>query len=75
MAGIGDRVVIPARHVDYTDRSGVLTALLGERGATPDRVRFRDGRERLIVPGPDATIVAGDAPDTPAGGARSSRQP
>jgi hypothetical protein len=75
MAGIGDRVVIRGRHVDDADRSGVMTVLLGERGTAPYRVRFRDGRERLIVPGPDATIVAGGAPDTRAGGARSSRQP
>ena len=75
MAGIGDRVVIRGRHVDVADRSGVITALLGERGAAPCRVRFRDGRERLIVPGRDATIVASDAPNTPALGARSSRQP
>jgi hypothetical protein len=75
MAEIGDRVVIRRRHVDDADRSGVITAVLGERGTAPYRVRFQDGRERLIVPGRDATIAAGDAPDTRAGSARSSRQP
>jgi hypothetical protein len=75
MAEIGDQVVIHGRHVDDVDRSGIIVAVLGERGTAPFRVRFSDGQERLIFPGPDATIVTGDSPDDPAAGGRPSQQP
>ena len=74
MVEIGDRVFIRGRHVDDSDRSGVIVAVLGRGGTAPYRARFQNGQERLIFPGPDATITTGDALDPSGGDGPPSQQ-
>jgi hypothetical protein len=61
MTQIGDRIVIRGRHVDDAARTGTVTAV-SSSGGPPYRVRFDDGHEAVIYPGPDAQIVPGEGP-------------
>lgn len=59
-----------------TDRVGQIVEVRGAGGAPPYVVRFQDGHEGLVFPGPDAVIEAGAsderdfgaAPDSPPNG-------
>ncbi len=57
-ARVGDRVVIRGRHVDDAARTATVIAVHGPDGDPPYRVRFGDGHETLIFPGPDAVITS-----------------
>ncbi|GAA1934995.1 hypothetical protein GCM10009837_71040 [Streptomyces durmitorensis] len=41
-----------------TSRSGKITEVLGADGAPPYLVRFTDGSEQLVSPGPDIEIAS-----------------
>jgi hypothetical protein len=58
---LGDRVRIQGRHVDDAARTGAIIEICGAIGP-PYRVRFDDGHETLVFPGPDCLIT----PATPA---------
>ena len=56
-AKAGDRLVIPGHHVGESVRVAEILEVRGEDGAPPYVVRWSDGHEGLMVPGPDAHIV------------------
>lgn len=58
MASVGDQVVIRGRHVDDAARTGVIIEVNDPNGDPPYRVRFADGHEALVFPGPDCVITA-----------------
>jgi hypothetical protein len=55
-AAVGDQLVVNATHVDGPQRSGEIVEVRGQDGEPPYRVRWTDGHEALVFPGPDATV-------------------
>jgi hypothetical protein len=55
-ATVGDRLHVHSRTVDQPDRSGEVVEVRGADGGPPYLVRFDDGHERLMYPGPDCTV-------------------
>lgn len=60
-AEVGDRLHVHGRTVGLSDRVGEIVEVRGSEGAPPYLVRFDDGHEKLVFPGPDATV---DEPST-----------
>jgi hypothetical protein len=56
-AEVGDRVVIPGRHVGEAERIGEVLDCRGENGGPPYLVRWSDGHEALLYPGAEARVV------------------
>ncbi|TDD79811.1 DUF1918 domain-containing protein [Actinomadura rubrisoli] len=63
-ASIGDRLHVHGNVVGQADRQGEIIEVRGPDGDPPYVVRFDDGREALVYPGPDAVVESGE----PAGG-------
>jgi hypothetical protein len=67
---------VHAAHVGEMDRSGEIIEVQGDSGTPPYLVRFDDGHQGLVFPGPDAVVehgasapAGGDtAPDSPSDG-------
>ena len=55
-ASVGDRLLIHGRIVGQQDRTAEIIEVLGENGTPPYRVRFEDGHETLMSPGPDTVV-------------------
>lgn len=55
-AAVGSRIVIHGAHVDSAERRGEVLETRGEDGGPPYLVRFDDGSESLIFPGPDCEL-------------------
>lgn len=55
-AKVGDRLHVHGRTVGNADRVGEIVEVRGEDGRPPYLVRFSDGSERLVFPGPDSTV-------------------
>lgn len=55
-AAVGDRLHVHGRTVGAAERVGEIIEVRGEQGGPPYRVRFPDGRETLVYPGPDCVI-------------------
>ena len=55
-ATIGDRVHIKGRNVGMQEHIGEILEVRGPEGEPPYLVRFSDGRESLVYPGPDCMI-------------------
>lgn len=55
-AAIGDRMHVHSRAVGQTEQVAVVIEIHGENGAPPYLVRYDNGHEALIFPGPDCTI-------------------
>lgn len=55
-ASVGDRLHIHSRTVGMTDRVGEIVEVRGEHGEPPYLVRFTDGHETLVFPGPDCVL-------------------
>ncbi|MGH3243791.1 MAG: DUF1918 domain-containing protein [Spirillospora sp.] len=53
---IGDRLHVHGNVVGQPDRTGKIIEVRGPDGGPPYLVRFDDGHERLVYPGPDAVI-------------------
>jgi hypothetical protein len=53
---IGDRLHVHGNVVGQPDRTGEIVEVRGESGGPPYLVRFDDGHETLVYPGPDAVI-------------------
>ncbi|SFN44304.1 MULTISPECIES: DUF1918 domain-containing protein [Actinomadura] len=53
---IGDRLHVHGNVVGQPDRTGEIIEVRGEAGGPPYLVRFDDGHETLVYPGPDAVI-------------------
>lgn len=60
-AQVGDRLVRESNKVDSPRNSGEIIEVRGADGSPPYMVRWTDGHEGLVFPGPDAHVV-------PAGG-------
>jgi hypothetical protein len=69
---VGDRLHVHAAHVGEIDRIGEIIEVKGPSGMPPYVVRFDDGHEGLVFPGPDAVVEhwAGrdTMPDSPSNG-------
>jgi hypothetical protein len=55
-AVVGDRLHVHGKIVGQTDRMGKILEVHGTSGGPPYLVRFEDGHESLVFPGPDAVI-------------------
>lgn len=58
-ANAGDRIVIRGRRVGGAERRCEVLEARGADGGSPYLVRWADGSEGLIYPGPDAMVEAG----------------
>ncbi|NYH51585.1 MULTISPECIES: DUF1918 domain-containing protein [Nocardiopsis] len=63
-ASVGDRVLVHGGDVGRSDRRGEVIEVRGPDGDPPYLVRFSDGQESLVCPGPDA-VVEHLPPDEP----------
>jgi hypothetical protein len=61
-AKVGDRLHVHGRTVGDVDKVGEIIEVHGADGSPPFMVRYPDGHETLVFPGPDATI---DSPTDP----------
>jgi hypothetical protein len=61
-ATVGDRLHVHGRTVGTKDRLGEIVEVRGTDGTPPYLVRFPDGHESLVYPGPDSVVEAGDTP-------------
>jgi hypothetical protein len=52
----GDRLHIHGRSVGVADQVAEIIEVRGEHGGPPYLVRYPDGREKLVYPGPDAVV-------------------
>ncbi|MFG2111419.1 DUF1918 domain-containing protein [Streptomyces sp. NPDC048718] len=59
-ASIGDRIIIKGG-LPGQERAGEIIEVKGFDGAPPYLVRFADGHEGLVSPGPDAVILPAGA--------------
>jgi hypothetical protein len=55
-AEVGDRLVVKGHHIGEAERDGVILEVRGADGGPPFLVRWNDGHEGLVFPGPDATV-------------------
>lgn len=55
-ATVGDRLHVRGHTVGAADRVGEIIEVRGKQGGPPYLVRFPDGRESLLFPGPDSVI-------------------
>ncbi|GGU03155.1 hypothetical protein GCM10010289_25110 [Streptomyces violascens] len=53
---VGDRLLVHGRTVGQHDRQAEVIETLGPDGTPPFRVRFEDGHETLMSPGPDTVV-------------------
>jgi len=58
-AVVGDRLHVHGKTVGQQDRMGQIIDVRGVNGAPPYLVRFDDGHEALVFPGPDAQVESG----------------
>jgi tartrate dehydratase beta subunit/fumarate hydratase class I family protein len=55
-ATVGDWLLVHGRIVGQHDRAAEVIEVLGENGEPPYRVRFEDGHEAIMTPGPDTVV-------------------
>jgi uncharacterized protein DUF1918 len=55
-ATVGDQLHIQGRVVGKVEQQGEILEIRGDNGEPPYLVRFADGHEGLVVPGPDCFI-------------------
>lgn len=55
-ATVGDRLHVHGHVVGEAEREGEIVEVRGRDGTPPYVVRFDDGREILVFPGPDAVV-------------------
>lgn len=61
-ARVGDRLHVHGRSVGNPDKVGRIVQVRGSDGMPPYVVRFDNGHEALIYPGPDAVVEPQDVP-------------
>jgi hypothetical protein len=60
-ANVGDILLVHGHVVGQKDRKAQIVEVRGPGGAPPFLVRYDDGHEQLVYPGPDAVVMpAGD---------------
>lgn len=67
-AHVGDRIILAAVHINEPTRDGEITVVHGHDGEPPYTVRWSDGHEGLIYPGPGAVLRVGDPSEAAAAG-------
>jgi hypothetical protein len=70
-ARVGDRLCVHGRTVGQTDHRMEIIEVRGPDGGPPYVVRYADGHEAVVFPGPDAVVESGtgsgaDERNTPA---------
>ncbi|GAA2394376.1 DUF1918 domain-containing protein [Streptomyces glaucosporus] len=55
-ANEGDLLLVHGRTVGQHDRIAEIVEVLGTDGEPPYRVRFEDGHETVVSPGPDSVV-------------------
>jgi hypothetical protein len=55
-AAVGDRLHVHGRNVGNADQLGEIIEVRGDNGAPPYLVRYPDGHEGLVFPGPDCVV-------------------
>jgi hypothetical protein len=55
-ATVGDRLHVRSNVVGARDRIGEIVEVRGREGRPPYLVRFPDGHESLVFPGPDCVV-------------------
>ena len=55
-AEVGDKVVVHGRTVGAVSRTGTVVEARGSGGGPPFLVRYEDGHEALVFPGPDVHV-------------------
>lgn len=63
-ATVGDLLHIHSRSVGLKGRQGEIVEVRGPDGAPPYMVRFADGHESLVYPGPDCIVESRVPEDT-----------
>lgn len=61
---VGDRLSVHSHTVGRRERTGEIIDVRGADGSPPYLVRFDDGHEALVYPGPDAVVEHHAAPPT-----------
>lgn len=56
-ATVGDRLHVHGRIVGNSDQEAEIIEVRGPDGGPPYLVRYADGHEGLIFPGPDCVVV------------------
>lgn len=59
-AKVGDRLVVASAHLDEHAADGEILEVRGTGGDPPFLVRWDDGHEALVFPGPDARVIPYD---------------
>jgi hypothetical protein len=57
-ANVGDRLVVEGHTAEEHRREGQVLEARGADGGPPFVVKWDDGHEGLVFPGPDAHVVA-----------------
>ncbi len=55
-AKVGDRLHVHGRTVGDVEKVGEIVEVHGPDGTPPFLVKYPDGHETLVFPGPDATV-------------------
>ncbi|MPZ86194.1 MAG: DUF1918 domain-containing protein [Actinophytocola sp.] len=55
-ATVGDRLHVHGRNVGNPDHLAEIVEVRGDDGQPPYLVRFPDGHESLVFPGPDCVV-------------------
>lgn len=55
-ANVGDRLLVHSHAVGAPEHTGEVLEVRGADGAPPYIVRFEDGHESLVFPGPDWVV-------------------
>ncbi|MFC3450064.1 DUF1918 domain-containing protein [Amycolatopsis thailandensis] len=55
-ATVGDEIHVHGRTVGSAGQRGEILEVRGEHGGPPYLVRFADGHEGLVFPGPDCEV-------------------
>lgn len=55
-AAVGDRLHVHSRAVGKEEQVGEVVEVQGPDGGPPYRVRYQDGHESVVFPGPDCTV-------------------
>lgn len=55
-AETGDRLLVHGRTVGQHDKVAEIVEVMGTDGEPPYRVRFEDGHEAVMSPGPDSVV-------------------
>ncbi len=56
-AHVGDHILVHSNAVGMPERTGEIIEARGSDGAPPYVVRFEDGHESLVFPGPDWEVL------------------